>query len=129
MIEIKEVNQIKSEVPEEEADAKQLPEPSGYRILLALPKPEDTYESGIAKAHQTKHIEEVSSVVGFVLALGPDAYSDEKRFKSAWCKKSDFVLIGPYVGSRFKIHGQEFRMIDDDHVLGVVQDPRGYSRA
>jgi co-chaperonin GroES (HSP10) len=126
---IEETKQITEEIPEDEADATQLPSPSGYRILLALPKPDEAYESGIIKAQSTKTIEEVSSVVGFVLDVGPDAYTDEKRFKSAWCKKGDFVLIGPYVGSRFKIHGQEFRMIDDDHVLGVVQDPRGYSRA
>jgi len=126
---IEETNKIVEEVPEGEANATQLPIPSGYRILLALPKPDAEFESGLVKAAQTRHIEEVSSVVGFVLEVGPDAYADEKRFKSAWCKKGDFVLIGPYVGSRFKIHNQEFRMIDDDHVLGTVQDPRGYSRA
>lgn len=126
---IEEVNKITETVSDDDANATQLPEPSGYRILLALPQAEEAYESGLIKASQTKHIEEVSSVVGFVMAIGPDAYSDEKRFRSPWCKKGDFVLIGPYVGSRFKIHGQEFRMIDDDQVLGTVQDPRGYSRA
>jgi co-chaperonin GroES (HSP10) len=126
---IEETNQIKEDIPEGEADAKQLPEPSGYRILIALPKAEDTYESGIVKASLTQTIEQVSTVVGFVLAIGPDAYKGEKYISGPWCKKGDFVLIGPYSGSRFKVHGQEFRMIDDDHVLGVVQDPRGYSRA
>jgi len=126
---IEETKKIQEDIPEGEANATQLPSPSGYRILLALPKPEESFESGIIKAASTKTIEEVSSVVGFVLDVGPDAYKDEKRFKSEWCKKGDFVLIGPYAGSRFKIHGQEFRMIDDDHVLGVVKDPRGYSRA
>jgi co-chaperonin GroES (HSP10) len=126
---IEQTNQIKEDIPEGEADAKQLPVPSGYRILIALPKAEETYESGIVKASLTQTIEQVSTVVGFVLAIGPDAYKGEKYISGPWCKEGDFVLIGPYSGSRFKVHGQEFRMIDDDHVLGVVQDPRGYSRA
>lgn len=127
---IEEVNKVTEEMPEEERSATQLPDPTGYRILLALPKPDDTYQSGLIKADIAKHHEEITSVIGFVLKLGAECYVDGKKFPSGpWCKQGDFVLVGSYKGTRFKIHGQEFRMINDDDVLGIVSDPRGYSRA
>lgn len=112
-----------------EEKAMQLPTPSGYHILVAIPEIEEKYESGIIKADSTKHYEEVLSTVFFVVKLGPDCYRDEKRFPSGpWCKEGDFVLARPNSGTRLKIHGREFRLINDDSVEGIVQDPRGISR-
>lgn len=109
--------------------AKQLPKPSGYRILCAIPEVEKEYDSGLAKADETLRIEEVLTTVLFVVELGPDCYKDEKRFPTGpWCKKGDFVLVRPNSGSRLVIHGREFRMINDDSVEGVVDDPRGIKR-
>jgi co-chaperonin GroES (HSP10) len=108
----------------------QLPEPKGYRILCAIPQVEDTFKGGILKSDQTRNIEEHATVVLFVLKLGDAAYKDESRFPTGpWCKEGDFILTRAYVGTRFKIHGREFRIVNDDTVEGVVQDPRGYSRA
>ncbi len=119
---------ILNKAPEEKA--KQLPQPSTYHLLCALPDVEEEYESGIVKAGQTMHFEEVLSPVLFVIALGPDAYKDEKRFPSGpSCKAGDFVLVRPNTGTRIKIHGREFRIINDDSVEAVVEDPRGISRA
>jgi len=113
-----------------EEKAKQVPDPSGYRILCAVPEIEDTFDSGIVKADITQHHEELLTTVLFVISLGPDCYKDEKRFPTGpWCKKGDFVLVRPHAGTRLKIHGREFRIINDDSVEGVVQDPRGISRA
>jgi len=111
--------------------ATQLPQPTGYRILCAVPEVSDKFEgSGLLKADQTKHIEELLSVVLFVLELGPDCYSDPTRFPSGpWCKKGDFILVRAHAGSKIKIHGKEFRLLNDDSVEAVVEDPRGYSRA
>jgi co-chaperonin GroES (HSP10) len=110
--------------------ASQLPEPKGYRILCAVPDASDTYESGIAKASDTKRIEENGTVVLFVLKMGDLCYQEIAKFPTgAWCKEGDFVLTRAYAGTRFKIHGREFRIINDDTVEGVVADPRGYSRA
>jgi co-chaperonin GroES (HSP10) len=110
--------------------AKQLPEPSGYRILCAIPDAEKEYESGILKSDATLHYEEVLSTVFFVVKLGPDCYQDPKRFPNGpWCKVGDFILARPNSGTRLKIHGREFRIINDDSVEGIVQDPRGISRA
>jgi len=119
------------EVPQTaEEKAKQLPEPSGYHILVALPDIEETYESGLVKADSTKHFEEVLATVFFVVKLGPDCYKDPTRFPSGpWCKQGDFILARPNSGTRLKIHGKEFRLINDDTVEAVVQDPRGIRRA
>ena len=112
-----------------EEKAKQLPEPSGYRILCAIPDIENKFDSGLVKAEVTVHNEELLTTVLFVAKMGPDCYKDESRFPSGpWCKVGDFVLVRPHAGSRLKIHGREFRIINDDSVEGVVEDPRGISR-
>tara|TARA_R110000772_G_scaffold1566_2_gene5320 strand:- start:2998 stop:3405 length:408 start_codon:yes stop_codon:yes gene_type:complete len=117
--------------PEEPAQVvTQLPEPKGYRILCAVPEADDKYESGIIKDSSTKRIEENGTVVLFVLKMGDLCYKEVTKFPTgAWCKEGDFVLTRAYAGTRFKIHGREFRIINDDTVEGVVDDPRGYTRA
>ena len=113
----------------EERKATQLPIPSGFRILCALPEVEEKTEGGIYKSDVTIHHEELLTTVLFVVAQGPDCYKDEKRFPSGpWCKEGDFVLVRPHAGTRVKIHGREFRIINDDSVEAVVEDPRGISR-
>jgi co-chaperonin GroES (HSP10) len=112
-----------------EEKATQLPKPSGYRILCAIPEMEKEYESGLIKADETVRIEETLTTVLFVVDLGPDCYADKARFPNGpWCKKGDFILTKPYAGSRLVIHGREFRIINDDTVEGVVADPRGIKR-
>lgn len=116
------------ETPEQKA--KQLPDPSGYRILCAIPEIEDSYDNGLIKADATVKFEELLTTVLFVIKMGPDCYKDEARFPSGpWCKQGDFILVRPHAGTRVKIHGREFRIINDDAVEGVVEDPRGISRA
>jgi co-chaperonin GroES (HSP10) len=113
----------------DEEKATQLPEPSGYHILCAIPESDKEYENGLVKADETMRNEEVLSTVFFVVKLGPDCYLDKTRFPSGpWCKAGDFILARPNTGTRLKIHGREFRMINDDTVEAVVLDPRGISR-
>lgn len=113
--------------PEEKA--KQLPDPATYHLLCVLPEVDEEYDSGLVKAGQTIHYEELLSPVLFVVKVGPDAYKDEKRFPSGpSCKVGDFVVVRPNTGTRMKIHGKEFRIINDDSVEAVVEDPRGISR-
>jgi len=115
---------------EEAVKAKLLPDPKGYRILCAVPHVEEEYESGIVKAEDTKRIEEQTTVVLFVIKMGDLCYKDESRFPTGpWCKEGDFVLTRPYSGTRVVIHGREFRIIHDDTVEAVVDDPRGIRRA
>jgi co-chaperonin GroES (HSP10) len=112
-----------------ERKAKQVPDPSGYRILCGIPNIEETYDGGILKSDMTMQHEELLTTVLFVIKMGPDCYKDKERFPSGpWCKEGDFILVRPHAGTRLKIHGQEFRIINDDSVEGVVEDPRGISR-
>ena len=113
-----------------EEKATQLPEPVGYHILVALPEAEEKYDSGLIKADETRRFEEVLATVFFVVKVGPDAYKDKEKFPSGpWCKQGDFVLARPNSGTRLKIHGREFRLLNDDTIEAVVDDPRGISRA
>ena len=121
-----------SKLPEkQEEKATQLPKAAGYHILCMVPQAEEEYsESGILKSAQTQQYEEVLTPVLFVMDVGPDAYADKERFPSGpLCKVGDFILIRPSSGSRLKIHGREFRVINDDSVEAVVLDPRGITRA
>jgi co-chaperonin GroES (HSP10) len=114
-----------------EQKAKLLPKPSGYRILCAIPEVEKEYDSdlGLIKSDETIRNEELLTTVLFVVDLGPDCYKDETRFPSGpYCKIGDFILVRPHAGTRLVIHGKEFRVINDDSVEGVVEDPRGISR-
>ena len=114
---------------EAEDKARQLPQPSGYRILCAIPEVEAEYESGLLKADATINYEEKLATVLFVVDMGPDCYQDKTRFPTGpWCKRGDFVIVRPNAGTRLLIHGREFRLINDDSVESVVQDPRGITR-
>lgn len=112
-----------------EDKASQIPEPMTYHILCMLPEAKEEYEGGLLKAGQTMMYEELLSPVLFVIKIGPDAFKDEKRFPSGpSCKVGDFVIVRPNSGTRMKIHGREFRIINDDSVEAVIEDPRGVQR-
>jgi co-chaperonin GroES (HSP10) len=112
-----------------EEKAKQVPDPATYHLLCMLPDAQEEYEGGLLKAKETMHYEELLSPVLFVAKIGPDAFKDPARFPSgASCNVGDFVLVRPNTGTRMKIHGTEWRLINDDSVQAVVQDPRGIQR-
>tara|TARA_R100001015_G_C4580844_1_gene137363 strand:+ start:395 stop:796 length:402 start_codon:yes stop_codon:yes gene_type:complete len=117
--------------PELSKEAKsQLPVPKGWKILIAMPKADEKSKGGIIKASSTIHDEEVSNICGYVLKLGTECYKDTKRFPTgAWCKEGDWVIFRAYSGTRMKMYGQEFRLINDDTVEAVVDDPTGVVRA
>ena len=130
------IQAVKTEVETEEAiqlkvkSASQLPEPIGYKILIALPEVDEKTEGGIIKAESTIRIEVTASVTGFVLKIGPDCYKDYAKFPTGpWCSEGDWVVMRAYSGTRINIHGKEFRLINDDTVEAVVNDPRGIQRA
>ena len=115
---------------DEPRTANHLPDPTGYKILIALPAPDKEFEGGILKANKTLQDEEVGSIIGMVLKIGPDCYKDPQRFPSGpYCKEGDWIIMRSYSGTRFKVHNQEFRFINDDSVEAVVEDPRGIVKA
>jgi len=113
----------------EDEKAKQVPDPVTFHLLCILPEANEEYEGGLIKSSQTMQFEELLSPVLFVAKMGPDAFKDEKRFPSGpSCAVGDFILVRANTGTRMKIHGREFRLINDDSVEAVVQDPRGVRR-
>ena len=111
-----------------------LPEPKGYRILIAIPKKEETFkDSQIVIAESLRQKEEIASIVGLVVKLGPQAYQDPDKFPDGpWCKEGDFIIMRSYSGTRFQVTTpeghQEFRLINDDTVEAVIADPRVVTR-
>lgn len=106
-----------------------LPVPMGYKILIAMPEVDDRTKGGVFLPDKHRSLEETASIVGFVVSMGEEAYSDAAKFPSGpWCKEGDFVIFRSYSGTRFKVLGKEFRLINDDTVEAVVEDPRGYER-
>lgn len=116
---------------EEELKAKQLPSPTGYKILCVVPKIEAKFDgTSLVRPDTVIDQERLATVVLFVVKMGPDAYKDKERYPSGpWCKEGDFVLVRQYSGTRMRIYDKEFRLINEDMVEAVVQDPRGISRA
>lgn len=100
-----------------------IPRPVGYRLLIAMPKIEETFESGIVKAGTTIHHESVMSMVGLVLDMGEQAYADVERFPTGpWCQVGDYVMFRSSTGTRFRVGDQEFRLMNDDSIEAVVTD-------
>lgn len=107
-----------------------LPQPAGYRLLIATLAVSEKTEGGVIMPDKLKDAEQTASIIGLVLKAGAEAYADADKFPSGpYCKEGDFVIFRSYSGTRFKIGEHEFRIINDDTVEAVVDDPRGYRRA
>jgi co-chaperonin GroES (HSP10) len=109
----------------------QLPKPVGYRILVALPQPKDTFDgSSILKTETAKNHDHIMSIIGLVVDMGSGAYVDKERFPDGpWCKEGDYVMFRMNSGTRFTVEGIEYRLMNDDSVEAVVADPTGIQRA
>ena len=103
----------------------QLPKPVGYRVLVALPQPEETVAgTSILKTETAKTQDHIMSIIGLVVDMGDQAYSDEERFPTGpWCKEGDWVIFGRYAGARFQIEGGDMRLLNDDEILACIDNP------
>ena len=115
---------------DKEIDA-QLPKPVGYRVLVALPQQKHTYEgSNILKTDTAKRLDHIMSIMGLVMDMGDQAYADKERFPTgAWCKQGDYVMFRANTGTRFTVNGLEYRLMNDDSIEAVIDDPAGIQRA
>jgi co-chaperonin GroES (HSP10) len=117
----------------DETKASSLPTPTGWKLLCVVPEVDEKIAGtslDLVRDAATMRQEEHATTVLFVLRMGPAAYKDAEKFPTGpWCKEGDFILVRTYSGTRFKIFGKEFRIINDDQVDCVVQDPRGITRA
>ena len=101
----------------------ELPEPSGYRILVLPFTPKTKTKGGILFSKETLDKARISTTCGYVLKLGDLAYKDTEKFVEPWCKQGDWVIFARYAGSRLPIEGGEVRILNDDEVLGTVENP------
>ena len=117
-------------VSEEEIEA-QLPKPVGYRVLVALPKIADKFEgTNVLKTETAKRHDHIMSIMGLVVDMGDEAYSDADRFPTGpWCKQGDYVMFRANTGTRFTVNGLEYRLMNDDSIEAVIADPAGIQRA
>ncbi len=135
MTEMTALEMKRQEKMQEEAAAQKeldalIPKPVGYRVLVALPNVEETFDGGIVKAAKTLRDEYVLSTIGLVLDMGEQAYADKSRFPTGpWCKQGDYVMFRANTGTRFKVGKQEYRLMNDDSIEAVVDDPSVVSRA
>ena len=106
------------------AVADRIPLPTGWRIVLLPYRGAVKSKGGIQLADQTIERQQVTTTVGYVLAVGDLAYKDEVKFPNgAWCAKGDWVVFGRYAGSRINIDGGEIRILNDDEILARINDP------
>ena len=101
----------------------QLPEPSGWRILVLPFTPKEKTKGGLIIAQESLDRLRIATNCGYVLKMGPLAYKDKDKFEDPWCKKGDWVIFARYAGSRLPIEGGEIRILNDDEILGTIQDP------
>ena len=111
-------------------EVEKIPQPVGWRMVLFPLKLKEKTKSGLYLTDETIAESQVTTNICKVLKIGDLCFKDETKFPSGpWCKEGDFVIFRSYSGTRFKVQGKEFRLINDDTVEGVVDDPRGYTRA
>ena len=102
----------------------QLPEPSGWRMLVLPFTPREKTKGGIIFSQESLDKARIATNCGYVIKMGPLAYGDKEKFPTGpWCKKGDWVIFARYAGSRLPIEGGEVRLLNDDEVLGTVKDP------
>jgi len=101
----------------------ELPEPSGYRLLILPFTPKEKTKGGILFSQEVLDRARIATTCGYVLKMGDLAYKDKDKFDKPWCKLKDWVIFARYAGSRLPIEGGEVRILNDDEVLGTVKDP------
>ena len=102
----------------------ELPQPSGWRILVLPFTPKEKTKGGIIIAQESLDKARIATNCGYVVKMGPMAYGDKEKFPTgAWCKQGDWVIFARYAGSRLPIEGGEVRLLNDDEVLGTIKDP------
>ena len=101
--------------------------PAGWRMLIKPVEVSEKSKGGIILTEQVKDITMLTSVVGQVVAKGGECYNDKSKFTHTWAEVGDWVMIGKYGGSKFNYQGDEYRLINDDEVLAIVDDPKSFS--
>jgi co-chaperonin GroES (HSP10) len=121
---VKQEAQQKAKEEPSQTNLEKLPNPTGWRILVMPFRVKEKSEGGIIIAQETLDRARAAVQVGYVLKMGPLCYEDKEKYPTgSWCKEKDWVIFARYAGSRMEIDGGEIRMLNDDEILGTIDDP------
>ena len=72
----------------------QLPEPSGWRLLVLPFTPKEKTKGGIIIAQESLEKLRIATNCGYVIKMGPLAYHDKEKFPTGpWCKKGQWLFL------------------------------------
>ena len=112
------------------SEVDQMPKPKGYKLLIAVPSVKEKTDGGVYLPDRLRDAEKTASIYGCVIEMGESAYADADKFPfGPYCQKGDWVIFRSFSGTRFKINGDEYRLINDDTVEATIADPRAIQRA
>jgi co-chaperonin GroES (HSP10) len=108
----------------DESILSRVPNPTGWRIVILPYRGAEKTKGGIVLSGQTIEKQQLTTVCGYVLAVGDLAYKDEGKFPNGpWCEKGDWVIFGRYAGARIGLDGGEIRILNDDEILARINNP------
>mgnify|MGYP003135946981 CR=1 FL=1 len=114
----------KNKKNDKRTEHQKLPKPSGWRLLVMPFKLKEKSKGGVILTDKIVEESQWSTNVGLVMDMGDLCYKDQEKFPTGpWCKKKDWVLFGRYAGARIKIDGGELRLLNDDEIMAVIEDP------
>ena len=120
----KKIAQHEAEQAPTKTNLEKLPNPTGWRLLVMPFKVKEETKGGIIIAQETLDRARAAVQVGYVLKMGPLCYEDKDKYPTGpWCKDKDCVMFARYAGSRMEIDGGEIRMLNDDEILGTIDNP------
>jgi chaperonin GroES len=91
--------------------------PLGQNVLLRRLEAEEKTKGGIILPDTAKE----KPREGEVLALGEGALDKEGKRKAFQVKAGDRVIFSSYAGTEVKLGGNEYMIISEDDLLGVVE--------
>ena len=120
----KKIQEHEKQKEDSKTSLEKLPNPTGWRLLVMPFQVKEETKGGIIIAQETLDRARVATQVGYVLKMGDLCYQDKEKFSTGpWCKEKDWVIFARYAGSRMEIDGGEIRMLNDDEVLGTIDNP------
>lgn len=90
------------------------------RILVRRVEQEETTRAGIVIPDTAKD----KPQEGVVMAVGKGKINEEGKVRPLDVKEGDRILFGKYAGSEIKLDGEEFVIMREDEVLGVLTGAR-----
>ena len=87
------------------------------RILVQRVKEEEKTKGGIIIPDTAKE----KPIEGRVIAAGKGKLSEKGKRIALEVKKGDRILFGKYSGNEIKIEGEEYLIMREDDVLGVIE--------